>query len=42
MQNDKAKFKNEFQARTYRFALDVIGFVDQLPMEQTSRIITSS
>ena len=40
MQNDKAKFKDEFQARTYRFALDVIGFVDRLPMEQTSRIIT--
>jgi len=40
MQNYKAKFKDEFQTRTYRFALDVIGFVDRLPMEQTSRIIT--
>ena len=40
MQNDKAKFKDEFQARVYRFALDVIGFVDRLPVEQTSRIIT--
>jgi len=40
MQNYKAKFKDEFQTRTYSFALDVIGFVDRLPMEQTSRIIT--
>jgi len=40
MQNYKAKFKDEFQTRTYRFALDVIRFVDRLPMEQTSRIIT--
>ena len=40
MQNDKTKFKDEFQARVYRFALDVIGFVDRLPVEQTSRIIT--
>jgi four helix bundle protein len=40
MQNDKAKFKEEFKNRVYRFALDVIGFVDRLPVEQTSRIIT--
>ena len=40
MQSDKAKFKDEFQARVYRFALDVIGFVDGLPVEQTSRIVT--
>jgi four helix bundle protein len=40
MQNDKAKFKDEFKNRVYRFALDVIGFVDRLPVEQTSRIIT--
>ena len=40
MQSDKAKFKEEFGARVYRFALDVIGFVDRLPAEQTSRIIT--
>ena len=39
MQNDRAKFKNEFKRRVYRFALDVIGFVDQLPAGQTSRII---
>jgi four helix bundle protein len=40
MQNDKAKYKDEFKRRVYKFALDVIGFVDRLPMEQTSRIIT--
>jgi len=40
MQNDKAKFKNEFKRRVYRFALDVIGFVDQLSAEQTSRIVS--
>ena len=40
MQNDKAKFKDEFKNRVYRFALDVIRFVDRLPVEQTSRIIS--
>ena len=40
MQNDKLKFKKEFDNRVYRFALDVIGLVDRLPVEQTSRIIT--
>ncbi len=40
MQTDKAKFKDEFKRRVYRFALDVIGFVDRLPVEETSQIIT--
>lgn len=40
MQNDKAKFKNEFKRRVYKFGLDVIGFVDKLAVEQTSRIIS--
>jgi len=40
MQNDKAKFKDEFKNRVYRFALDVIAFVDRLPAEQASRIIS--
>jgi four helix bundle protein len=40
MQNDKAKFKEEFQRRVYKLALDVIAFADRLPVEQTSRIIT--
>ena len=40
MQNDRAKFKDEFKSRTYRYALDVIKFADKLPVEQISRIIT--
>jgi len=40
MQNDKAKFKNEFKGRVYKFALNVIGFVDKLSAEQTSRIVS--
>jgi len=40
MQNDKAKFKDEFNKRVYRFAVDVIAFVDQMPAEQASRLIT--
>jgi four helix bundle protein len=39
MQNGKLKFKEEFRQRVYQFALDVIKFTDQLPKEQTSRII---
>ena len=40
MQNAKAKLKDEFKSRTYKFALDVIGFVGQLSAEQTSRILS--
>ena len=40
MQNDKSKFKDEFQGRVYKFALDVIGFVEQLPKGQVSAIIS--
>jgi len=39
MQNDRLKFREEFQERVYRFALDVIGLVERLPNGQTSRII---
>ncbi len=39
MQNDKSKFKEEFKGRVYRFALDVIGFVERLPKGQVSSII---
>ncbi|GAH88471.1 unnamed protein product [marine sediment metagenome] len=41
MQNDRVKFKNEFEGRVYRFALDVIRFADRLPAEQISRIISA-
>jgi four helix bundle protein len=39
MQNDKSKFKDKFKGRVYRFALDVIEFVEQLPKGQVSTII---
>ena len=40
MGTEKAKFKDEFRQRVYRFALDIIRFVEQLPKEQASRIIS--
>ena len=40
MQNDKAKFKDEFKRRVYKFALDIIGFVEQLPKGQVSTVIS--
>jgi len=39
MRNERLKFKEEFRQRVYQFALDVIGFIERLPKEQTSRII---
>lgn len=39
MQNDKLKLKEEFRQRVYRFALDVIRFVEELPKDQISRVI---
>jgi four helix bundle protein len=39
MQNDKSKFKNEFKHRIYRFALEVIKFVDALPKDKTCETI---
>jgi four helix bundle protein len=39
MQNDKLKFKEEFGRRVYKFALDIIGFVEHLPKGQVSTII---
>jgi four helix bundle protein len=35
MKNDRLKFKNEFRKRTYKFALDIIKFVDALPNDKT-------
>jgi len=31
MENDKAKFKNEFKKRLYNFVLRLIKFIDKLP-----------
>ena len=40
MQNDKSKFKDEFNKRVYKFALDIIAFVEQLPRGQVSNVIS--
>ena len=42
VQNEKAKFKEKFRQRVYKFALDIIKFVEEIPKEQTSRIIIIS
>jgi four helix bundle protein len=39
MKGEKARFKEEFKQRVYRFALDVIRFLERLPKGQVSRII---
>jgi len=39
MQNDKSKLKEQFGRRVYRFALDIITFVDRLPKGQVSTVI---
>jgi len=40
MQNDKLKFKDEFKKRLYKFVLKLIGFIDKLPKDGVSRIIS--
>ena len=39
MQKDRLKFKEQFKGRVYRFALDIIAFVERLPKGQVSTII---
>lgn len=39
MKNDKSKFKDEFKRRIYRFALETIEFVDELPKEKSCEVI---
>lgn len=39
MQNDKSKFKEELKKRVYRFALDIIKFIDDLPKDKSCEII---
>ena len=39
MQDDRPKFKEDLKRRGYRFALDIIAFVERLPKGQVSRII---
>ena len=40
MQSDKQEFKEQFKGRVYRFALDIITFVERLPKGQASRIMS--
>ena len=40
MQNGKQEFKEQFKGRVYRFALDIITFVERLPKGQASRIMS--
>lgn len=39
MQNDKLKFKYDFENRIYQFVSELIKFVNTLPSDSTSRII---
>ena len=40
MQNDRAKFKNEFKGRVYKFALDIVFLIDRLPKGQVSNVLS--
>src|SRR3989339_501671 len=39
MQNDKAKFKNEFKKRLYNWVLRLIKFIDKLPNDSVCQIM---
>jgi len=39
MQNDNAKFKNEFKKRLYNWVLRLIKFIDGLPKDSVSEVI---
>ncbi len=39
MQNDNAKFKNEFKKRLYSWVLRLIKFIDKLPKDSVSTVI---
>ncbi len=39
MQNDSAKFKNEFKKRLYNFVLRLIRFIDKLPRSSVGEIM---
>jgi four helix bundle protein len=39
MQNDKAKFKNEFKKRLYHFTLRLIDLLDGLPKEGVTKTL---
>lgn len=39
MENDKAKFKNEFKRRLYNFVLRLVKFIDQLPKSSVNDVM---
>lgn len=39
MQNDKAKFKNEFKARLYNLVLKLISFLEKLPKDRITQVV---
>lgn len=39
MQNDSAKFKNEFKKRLYNWVLRLIKFIDKLPKDSVCSVI---
>ena len=39
MQNDNAKFKNEFKKRLYNFVLSLIKFIDKLSKDSVNSVI---
>ncbi len=41
MQNDKSKFKDDFKRRVYRFALEIIKLIDELPKDKACDIISN-
>jgi len=42
MQKDKAKLKNDFKRRPYRFMLRLVEFLDKLPNDNVSRSIATN
>ena len=39
MQNDSAKFKNEFKKRLYNWVLRLIKFIDKLPRDSVCKVM---
>jgi four helix bundle protein len=41
MQNQKSKFKTDLKQRAYKYSIKVIGFLDTLPQDMSTNIITN-
>jgi len=39
MENDRAKFKNDFKARLYRWVVRLIKFIDKLPRDSVCQVM---